>query len=227
MLKFFYSGQPNPIKVALFLEEAEIEYEAIPIDVRRGDQHKEDFIALNPNAKVPVIVDGDSCIFDSNAILIYLAEKNNLFLPDKTMANTDSLLSWMMFVASGVGPYSGQAVHFQHFAPDKLPYAIQRYRFEASRHYKILDQRLDTMQYMLGETYTIVDMAVWGWARMIPFILGDDAFVKLPNLQRLVAEISARPAAKRAESLKDKHRFKTDMDEDAKRNMFPSNYQVE
>ena len=227
MLKFFYSGQPNPIKVALFLEEAEIEYEAIPIDVRRGDQHKEDFIALNPNAKVPVIVDGDSCIFDSNAILIYLAEKNNLFLPDKTMANTDSLLSWMMFVASGVGPYSGQAVHFQHFAPDKLPYAIHRYRFEASRHYKILDQRLDTMQYMLGETYTIVDMAVWGWARMIPFILGDDAFVKLPNLQRLVAEISARPAAKRAESLKDKHRFKTDMDEDAKRNMFPSNYQVE
>lgn len=224
MLKFFYSGQPNPIKVALFLEEAEIEYEAIPIDVRRGDQHKEDFVALNPNAKVPVIVDGDACIFDSNAILIYLAEKNNLFLPDKTMANTGSLLSWMMFVASGVGPYSGQAVHFQHFAPDKLPYAIQRYRFEAGRHYGILDQRLGAMQYVLGDTYTIVDMAVWGWARMIPFILGDDAFLELPNLQRLVAEISARPAAKRAESLKDKHSFKTDMDEDAKRNMFPSNY---
>ena len=226
MLKFFYSGQPNPIKVALFLEEAEIEYEAIPIDVRSGDQHKEDFVALNPNAKVPVIVDGDACIFDSNAILIYLAEKNNLFLPDKTMANTGALLSWMMFVASGVGPYSGQAVHFQHFAPDKLPYAIQRYRFEAGRHYGILDQRLGAMQYVLGDTYTIVDMAVWGWARMIPFILGDDAFLELPNLQRLVAEISARPAAKRAESLKDKHSFKTDMDEDAKRNMFPSNYQV-
>tara|TARA_B100001123_G_C15283654_1_gene1014862 strand:- start:973 stop:1656 length:684 start_codon:yes stop_codon:yes gene_type:complete len=227
VLKFFYSGQPNPIKIALFLEEAEIEYEAIPIDVRKGDQHKEDFIALNPNAKVPVIVDGDSCIFDSNAILIYLADKYQLFLPDKTTANTGSLLSWMMFVASGVGPYSGQAVHFQHFAPDKLPYAIKRYRFEALRHYGILDQRLGTMQYVLGDTYTIVDMAVWGWARMIPFILGEDAFLKLPNLQRLVAEITVRPAAKRAESLKDKHRFKTDMDEDAKRNMFPSNYQVE
>jgi GST-like protein len=125
-----------------------------------------------------------------------------------------------MFVATGVGPFSGQAVHFRHFAPEQLPYAVNRYLYEAKRHYGILDARLAERRYMLGEAYTIVDMAVWGWARMVPFIMGEEAWAGLPNLKRLLDEISARPAAQRAEALKDKHTFKTEMDEEARRHMF-------
>src|SRR6185437_10921328 len=142
MLKFYYNGAPNPTKVALFLEEAGLPYEPAPIDTRKGDQHKPEFLSINPNAKVPAIVDGDVTVFDSNAILLFLAEKTNRFLPDPTPANRGALLSWLMFVASGIGPYSGQAVHFRHHAPEPKEYALNRYDFEAERHYKLLDTRL-------------------------------------------------------------------------------------
>ncbi len=128
-----------------------------------------------------------------------------------------------MFVASGVGPYSGQAVHFRHYAPEPLPYAINRYRFEARRHYGILDAQLARHRYLLGDTYTIVDMAAWGWARAVPFVLGDDAWTALPHLQRLVDEINARPAAIRAAALKERHAFKTELDDEARRYLFPQN----
>ena len=105
MLKFYYSGAPNPTKIALFLEEAGLPYEPIPVDTRKGDQHKPDFLAINPNAKVPAIVDGDTVVFDSSAILLYLAEKTGKFLPAKTDKARGELLSWMFFVSSGVGPY--------------------------------------------------------------------------------------------------------------------------
>ncbi len=224
MLKFYYSGAPNPVKVALFLEEAGIEYEAIPVDTRRGDQFKPEFLALNPNAKVPVIVDGDVRVFDSNAILLYLAGKTGKFLPEETPEARGELLSWLMFVASGVGPYSGQSVHFRNHAPEQLPYAVNRYEYEARRHYGILDARLGEQPYMLGDDYTIVDMAVWGWARLMPVVLGEGALAQMPNLERLVDEIAARPAAERAIALKDRHNFKTEMDEASLRNMFPGNY---
>ena len=175
MLKFYYSGAPNPTKVALFLEEAGLPYEAIPVDTRKGDQHKPEFLAINPNAKVPAIVDGDAVVFDSSAILLYLAEKTGKFLPAKTDKARGELLSWMFFVSSGVGPYSGQSVHFRNYAPEKLPYAINRYVFEAQRHFGILDARLAKQKYMLGDTYTIVDMNVWGWARLMPNVLGEGA----------------------------------------------------
>ena len=113
MLKFYFSGAPNPTKVALFLEEAGLPYEAIPVDTRKGDQHKAEYLAINPNAKVPAIVDGDVTVFDSNAILLYLAEKTGKFLPPKGDKARGELLSWLMFVASGVGPYSGQLGAFQ------------------------------------------------------------------------------------------------------------------
>ena len=224
MLKFYYSGAPNPVKVALLLEEAGLEYEAVPVDTRQGDQFKPKFLALNPNAKVPAIVDGDVTVFDSNAILLYLAEKTGKFLPKDTLAARGELLSWLMFVASGIGPYSGQSVHFRNYAPAPQPYAINRYVFEAERHYGIADARLGTQPYMLGDSYTIVDMALWGWARLLPVVLGDDALGKLPNLKRLVDEISDRPAGKSAAALKDRHAFKAEMDEDSLRNMFPGNY---
>jgi len=218
MLKFYFNGSPNPTKVALFLEEAALPYEAIPVDTRKGDQFKPAFAAVNPNGKVPAIVDGDVTVFDSNAILLYLAEKTGKFLPKP--AARGELLSWLMFVASGVGPFSGQAVHFRHHATEKVPYAHNRYQFEAQRHYGILNDRLAKHKYMVGDTYTIVDMDVWGWARMIPFVLGEEAVAKYPNVKRLVDEISARPAAAKAIALKDKFTFKAEMDDEARNFMF-------
>ena len=220
MIQFFYSLAPNPMKVALFLEEAGLAYDAIPVDTRKGEQFDAKFAALNPNNKVPCIVDGDATVFDSNAILLYLAEKTGQFLPANTPVARGELLSWLMFVASGVGPYSGQAVHFKHFAPEPKEYAVKRYLYEAKRHYGILDARLATHRYMLGDTYTIVDMALWGWARMVPFILGDDAWQGMPNLKRLLDEVSARPAAVRALAIKDRHSFKAELDEEARKHMF-------
>src|SRR6202521_643571 len=226
MLKFYYNAAPNPTKVALFLEESGLPYEPVPVDTRKGEQHLPAYLAINPNAKAPAIVDGDVTVFDSNAILLYLAEKTGKFLPENTPVARGQLLSWLMFVATGIGPYSGQAVHFKNHAPEKLPYAINRYSFEAERHFGILDARLATRRYMLGDTYTIVDMDVWGWARLAPFVLGDEAWAKLGNLKRLVDEISARPAAARAVALNDKHGFKTEMDDEARRHMFPQNVRL-
>ena len=220
MLKFYFSGAPNPTKVALFLEEAGLEYEPIPVDTRKGAQFSPEFVAINPNSKVPAIVDGDAKVFDSNAILLYLADKTGKFLPPNTPANRGELLSWLMFVASGVGPYGGQAVHFQHYAPEKIQYAITRYVFEAERHFGIINDRLAKNKYMVGNTYTIVDMDVWGWARLVPMMLGKEAWEKLPHVKRLVDEIEARPAAQRAVKLKDRFTFKTENDDESKRHMF-------
>ncbi len=218
MLKFYFNGSPNPTKVALFLEEAGLAFEPIAVDTRKGAQFQPDFMKLNPNAKVPVIIDDGKVVFDSNAILLYLAEKTGKFLPPAS--ERGSLLSWLMFVATGIGPYSGQAVHFRHFAPEKVPYADKRYQYEAMRHFKIVDERLAKQTYMVGDSYSIVDMALWGWARMVPFIMGDDAWAKLPNVKRLHDEIDARPAAQRAKTLKDRFPFKTEMDDEARRHMF-------
>jgi GSH-dependent disulfide-bond oxidoreductase len=218
MLKFYFNGSPNPTKVALFLEEAGLPYEAIAVDTRKGDQFKPALLAVNPNGKVPTIVDGEVAVFDSNAILLYLAEKTGKFLPPASQRG--ELLSWLMFVATGVGPFSGQAVHFKHHATEKVGYANTRYQYEAARHYGILNDRLAKNRYMVGNAYSIVDMDVWGWARLVPFIMGEEAWAKLPNVKRLVDEVSARPAAARAVALKDKHTFKAEMDDEARGNMF-------
>jgi GSH-dependent disulfide-bond oxidoreductase len=221
MLTFYYSMAPNPMKVALFLEESGLPYEALPVDTRRGQQHSAQMLALNPNAKVPVIVDGTTTVFDSSAILLYLAEKTGQFLPDA--ADRGALLSWLMFTASGIGPFSGQAVHFKHYAPEPVPYAINRYDFEAWRHWKILNEHLASKDWMLSGRYTVLDMAVWGWARAVPFVLGAEAWEQLPNVKRLFDAINARPAAQRVAALKDRYAFKAEMDDEARRAMFPQN----
>jgi GST-like protein len=221
MLKFYYSLAPNPMKVALFLEESGLPYEAIPVDTRKGEQHAATFKAINPNAKVPVIVDGETTVFDSNAILLYLAEKTEQFLP--SASDRGAMLSWLMFVASGIGPFTGQCVHFKHYAPEPNPYAINRYDFEAWRHWKILDARLADRPWMVGESYSLLDMAVWGWARAVPFALGAEAWEQLPHVKRLFDAVSVRPATQRAAALKDRYAFKTELDEEAKRAMFPQN----
>jgi len=153
MIKFYYHPSPNPLKIALYLEETGEPYELIAVDTRKGEQHADSFKAINPNAKTPAMMDGDVRVFDSNAMLLYLADKI----------------------------------------------------------------------YMMGNEYTIVDMSVWGWARVAPFVLGADAWEKLPHVKRLLDEINARPAAQRAEALKTKFTFKTEVDEDARKMLFPSN----
>jgi GST-like protein len=220
MLKFYFNAAPNPNKVALFLEEAGLACELVPVDTRKGDQFKPVLLIVNPNGKVPAIDDDGVFVFDSNAILLYLGEKTGKFMPPNTPASRAQMLSWLMFIATGLGPYSGQAVHFKDYAPKGMDYAINRYLFEAHRHYKVLDDHVAGSRYMVGDTYTIVDMAFWGWARMAPRVIGDDALAKYPNLKRLLDEVSARPAAAKAIALKDKFTFKTEIDDDARNIMF-------
>lgn len=223
MIKFYFHTSPNPMKVALMLEETGLPYEPMPVDTRKGEQHSAAFKAINPNSKTPALDDDGVTLFDSNAILLYLAEKSGKFLPAKTPAAKAQMYSWLMFVATGIGPYSGQCVHFKHHAPEKIAYAINRYDFEAWRHWSIVDARLAQQKYMLGNDYTLVDMAVWGWARAVPYVLGAEAWAKLPQVKRLLDEINARPAAQRAEALKTKYTFKTEMDDEARKAMFPQN----
>ena len=225
MIRFYYNAAPNPMKVALLLEELGLEYDPVPVDTRKGEQFTADFLAVNPNGKVPAVVDGDVTVFDSNAILLYLADREGRFVPtDRDSAARARMLSWLMFVASGVGPFSGQSVHFRHVAPEPKVYALNRYDYEANRHWKLLDERLARNTYMLGDTYGIVDMAVWGWARLVPHVLGaEDAWARLPHVKRLLDEVNARPAATRAEKLRTSHAFKAEMDAEARRNMFPQN----
>lgn len=226
MLKYYFNAAPNPLKVSLFLEESGLPYEPIPVDTKRGDQHQPGYLAINPNAKVPAIDDDGVVVFDSNAILLYLAEKTGQFLPEDTPAMRGQLLSYLMFIASGVGPYSGQAVHFFNFAPGEHPYPRKRYAYEVRRHWGIIDDRLGKGRYMMGDTYTILDMAIWGWAPRIPFMLGkgdepDAVMADFPNIARLMRELDARPAAARATALAQKHAFQMEMDETAFRNLYP------
>jgi GST-like protein len=220
MLKFYYHPSPNPAKVALFLEESGLPYEVVPVDTRKGEQFSREFTAINPNNKTPAIEDGGVRVFDSNAILLYLAEKTEIFLPEKTLAARGELLSWMMFIATGIGPYSGQAVHFKHFAPKGLDYAVDRYLYEARRNYGILNTQLSKAPFVLGSNYTIADMSAWGWVRALPFILGEDVWSAFPHIKTWFDRINERPAAQRANALKDRFEFKTEMDEEARRHMF-------
>ena len=223
MIQFYYNLAPNPMKVVLFLEEAGLPYEPVPVDTRKGEQHLPAYTAINPNAKCPALVDGEATVFDSNAILLYLAEKTGQFQPDNTPAARGQMLSWMMLVASGIGPYSGQLVHFRNFAPEPKAYAVNRYDFEAWRHWNLIEAQLGQHRFMLGERYTLVDMAVWGWARILPFVLGADTWDKLPHIKRWLDEVNARPAVQRVEALRTRHAFKAEMDDEAKQAMFPQN----
>ena len=154
MIRFYFNPAPNPAKVALLLEELGLAYEVVPVDTAKGEQHAPAFRAINPNGKVPAIVDtegpggNEARVFNSSAILLYLGEKTGRFIGSP--ADRPELLSWLFFIASGVGPFSGQAVHFQHAAPEKLPYAINRYRREIERHYRVLDRHLAGRDFIIG-----------------------------------------------------------------------------
>jgi len=222
MIRFYFHHTPNPMKVALFLEESGLPYEVVPVDVFKGEQHTAEYRTINPNAKVPAIVDGSTVVFDSHAILLYLGEKAGQFMGDS--GDRGQLYSWLMFVATGVSPFSGQAVHFQHMAPEKPAYAINRYRREVERHYGILNDRLQNQQYVVTDDYTIVDIAAWGWIDRFPRVLGENALDEFPHLKAWYERVNARPAVERARSVGKEINFKRDFDEETRRSMFPQNY---
>ncbi|MBO9508067.1 glutathione S-transferase family protein [Thalassospira sp. A3_1] len=229
MIRFYFHPTPNPAKISLFLEEAGLPYEIVPVDTKKGEQHSSEFRAINPNGKVPAIVDTDGAggketrVFDSNAILIYLAEKTGKFLG--AVEDRGELLSWLMFIASGLGPFSGQAVHFQHVAPAGNDYGVNRYRKEIERHYRVMDDHLAGREFVVGGSYTIADMSLWGWIERAAFVMkSDEPLDPYPNLKKWYQGICARPAVERARKIGSDHAFKSEMDDVAKRALFPSNY---
>lgn len=222
MTELYFHATPNSMKVLLLLEELGQSYTIMSVDIFKGEQHSEAYRAINPNAKVPALVDGAVTVFDSHAILLYLAEKHARFLPSGP-AERAVTLSWLQFVATGLSPFSGQAIHFLHYAPEKIPYAINRYVKEVERHYRILDGRLAATRYLAGNAYTIADMAMWGWASSAGYIFGDKGLAEYPHVSRLMAEIAERPAAAHALTVKAGHSRDTTVDQVALRALFPQN----
>ena len=220
-MKFHFHTTPNPFKVALMLEELGVDYEPVPVDTRKGEQHASAFTALNPNAKLPVIEDGETVVFDSNAILLYLAQKHATFLPE---GDQGEMLSWFFFVATGIGPYSGQAVHFTRAHTDSA-YATNRYVKEIQRHYRVLDDRLAGRDWIGGSEYGICDISAWGWVKMAPYVMeAQGGLADYPNVAAWFDRVNARPAVERANALATKFDFKKEMDEESMRAMFPQNF---
>lgn len=222
MIKFYFHQTPNPMKVALFLEETGLPYELVPVDTLKGEQHTPEYRAINPNGKTPAIEDDGQRVFDSNAILMYLSEKTGR-LAGKA-ENRGEMLSWLMFIASGLGPFSGQSVHFRHKAPEQVPYAINRYLREAERHYEVLDAHMEGREFIVGDEYSIADISAWGWIDKVAPVLGGDGLDSYPNLKRWFASINARPAVERARNIDNDIEFKSDFDEVAARALFPQNF---
>jgi GST-like protein len=230
MIRFYFHPTPNPAKVALFLEEAGLPYEAVPVDTSKGEQHAPAFRAINPNGKVPAIIDTEepggmeARVFDSSAILLYLGDKTGRLVGSP--ADRPELLSWLFFIATELGPFSGQAVHFQFAAPDGNAYAVNRYRREAERHYRVLDDHLAGHDYIVGGAYSIADISAWGWLDRASRVLKGEAepLAAFPNLRRWFQAIDDRPAVARARVVGVGHEFKKVNDEETRRALFPSNY---
>lgn len=222
MLKFYFHQTPNPMKVALFLEETGLPYELVAVDTLKGEQHTPEYRAINPNGKTPALEDDGKRVFDSTAILMYLSEKTGLLAGQPE--DRSEMLSWLMFLATGLGPYSGQSVHFRHKAPEKIPYAMNRYLREAERHYEVLDTHLEGREYLVGDEYSIADISAWGWIDKATVVLGDAGLDNYPNLKRWFATIDARPAVQKAREIPKKIDFKTELDEVAARALYPQNF---
>jgi GST-like protein len=192
-------GTPNGRKVSVMLEECGLAYKVHKIDISKNDQFAPAFVAINPNSKIPAIVDPDGpdgkpiSVFESGAILIYLAEKTGKFLPKDPRGRTETI-QWLMFQMGGVGPMFGQAHHFMKFAPVKIEYGIERYGKETKRLYGVMDARLAKVPYLAGEAYTIADMATYPWVARHEFHQVDLAM--FPNVKRWFDALSARPGVK-------------------------------
>jgi GST-like protein len=208
MIHVYSWPTPNGHKVHIMLEECGFvlgrDWEAIPIDISKGDQFKKDFLKISPNNKIPAIVDSHGPdgnpfhLFESGAILIYLAGKTGRFLPQST-TDRYKTLQWLMFQMGGLGPMLGQNHHFRLYAPEKVSYAIDRYTNEALRLYRVLDKQLESHHYVSGNEYTIADIAIFPWTRNWEK-QGID-ILKLKHFNRWFNEIQQRPAVERGLSV--------------------------
>ncbi len=200
MIDLYTWPTPNGHKIHIMLEETGLDYTVIPVDIGAGDQFDPDFLKISPNNKMPAMVDHDGpsgapyALFESGAMLIYLAEKCGRFMPQETRARFD-VIKWLMFQMGHIGPMLGQAHHFRAYAPEPIPYAVERYTNEAARLYKVLDVRLGESAYLAGDDYTIADIAVFPWLRSHER-QGQD-LADFPNVGRWFETIAARPAVER------------------------------
>lgn len=226
MIQLYFSQGPNPVKVALMLEEAGLSYEVVRVNLYTGEQHEPELRSLNPNGKLPIIVDRDegasseTVVFDSQAILLYLGEKTGKFMGQPQ--DKGALLSWLMFIGTGLGPFCGQVAHFRYYASEAVPYALHRYQFEMNRHLDVLEKRLGESPYIAGEDYSIVDMAAYGWVEKVPFINpeGEDAFAERPNLHRWLKSVDGRPAMERVRLVMAGSEAKFVIDDEARRALY-------
>lgn len=200
MLDLYFWTTPNGYKVTILLEELGLEYRVIPVHIGKGEQFNPDFLKISPNNKIPALVDHEAAdgkpiaLFESGAIMMYLAEKSGWrFMPAPLRRRYD-VVQWLMFQMGGLGPMLGQAHHFRRYAKEQMPYAIERYTQEATRLYRVLDNRLGEAEYLAGE-YSIADMAVYPWLRAYKW-QGQD-IAAWPNLQRWYSAIRQRPAVQR------------------------------
>ena len=223
MIDLYTWPTPNGHKVHIMLEEVGLEYKIIPINIGRGDQFDPEFLKISPNNKMPAMVDPEGpdgkpySLFESGAILMYLAEKTGQFMPEASAARY-LVIQWLMFQMGTVGPMLGQAHHFRSYAPEPMPYAVDRYTNEARRIYNVIDKRLSEVEYLAGD-YSIADMATFPWVRLHER-QGVD-LDELPNFARWVEAIKARPAVERGlEVLAEERRKPEGMDDKAKEILF-------
>jgi GST-like protein len=201
MIDLYYWTTPNGHKITIFLEEAEVPYRIHPVNISKGEQFKPEFLAIAPNNRIPAIVDnapagGDKpvSLFESGAILLYLAEKTGRFIPSDLYGRAE-VLQWLFWQMGGLGPMAGQNHHFSQYAPEKIPYAIDRYVNETNRLYGVLNKRLADRAFLAGD-YSIADMAAYPW--IVPHERQGQRLDDFPNLKRWFEAIAARPAVVRA-----------------------------
>ena len=209
MIDLYYWPTPNGHKITLFLEETGLPYTIHPINIGKGEQFQPDFLKIAPNNRMPAIIDRDPAdggaplsLFESGAILLYLAEKTGKFIPSDLRGRAE-VLQWLFWQMGGLGPMAGQNNHFRNYAPEKLPYAIDRYVNETNRLYGVLDRRLADRTFVAGEDYTIADMASYPW--IVPDMQAQN-IDEFPNVKRWKAAIAGRPATERTYAIGEQYR---------------------
>jgi GSH-dependent disulfide-bond oxidoreductase len=201
MIDLYYWTTPNGHKITIFLEEAELPYRIVPVNISKGEQFSPEFLAISPNNRMPAIVDlkpkdggAPISVFESGAILVYLAEKTGKFLPNGFRGRV-LVMQWLFWQMAGLGPMAGQNHHFSQYAPEKIPYAIDRYVKETNRLYGVLDKRLSQQRFIAGN-YSIADMAAYPW--IVPYERQGQKLEDFPHLKRWFEAMSQRPAVQRA-----------------------------
>ena len=226
MIELHYWPTPNGHKITMFLEEAGLPYEIKPVNIGRGDQFKPEYLKISPNNKMPAIVDTDPLgggeplsIFESGAILLYLTEKAGKFIP-ASIRERYVVMEWLFWQVGGLGPMLGQNHHFNRYAPEKIPYAIDRYVNETRRLYGVLDQRLAGRDFIAGSDYSIADMAAYPW--IVPYEAQSMQLKDFPNVQRWFERIGTRDATRRAYALGETVKDQVDItqDEEARKHLF-------